>query len=76
MAIRMIVFLIIAIMTTRIVHQLPICVFCKQIRDGADWVQIEQYITNHSQAEFTHGYCPSCAENHYGEYLKKPKEEP
>ena len=42
---------------------LPICSQCKKIRDdqGA-WKPIESYIRAHSRAEFTHGYCPECAE--------------
>ena len=40
---------------------LPICSYCKQIRDEKDaWHQLEQYITEHSEAKFTHGICPSC----------------
>ncbi len=33
-------------------------------------ISLESYITNHSQAEFSHGLCPECAEKHYGEFLK------
>jgi PAS domain S-box-containing protein len=40
---------------------LPICVCCKKIRDDKGyWNQIEQYISDHSEAEFTHGMCPKC----------------
>jgi hypothetical protein len=40
---------------------LPICSSCKKIRgnDGG-WVQLETYITRHSEADFTHGLCPTC----------------
>ena len=42
---------------------LPICSLCKKIRDDqGDWQQLEVYFQQHSQAEFTHGYCPECAE--------------
>jgi two-component system, chemotaxis family, CheB/CheR fusion protein len=42
---------------------LPICSSCKKIRDDKGyWSQIESYITNHSEALFSHGYCPECAE--------------
>jgi len=42
---------------------LPICSYCKKIRDDKGyWEQIETYITQHSEAEFTHGLCPECAE--------------
>lgn len=40
---------------------LPICASCKRIRDDDDsWHQIEGYIRDHSEAEFTHGLCPDC----------------
>ena len=43
---------------------LPICSSCKKIRDDKGyWNQIESYIRDHSEAEFTHGYCPECAKN-------------
>lgn len=40
---------------------IPICACCKKIRDdrGA-WNQLEAYISHHSEAEFTHGFCPEC----------------
>jgi hypothetical protein len=42
---------------------LPICASCKKIRDDKGyWNQIESYILDHSDAEFTHGYCPQCYE--------------
>jgi transcriptional regulator with GAF, ATPase, and Fis domain len=41
---------------------LPICASCKKIRDDKGyWSQIETYIKEHSDAEFTHGVCPECA---------------
>lgn len=43
---------------------LPICADCKKIRDDKGyWSQIETYITKHSDASFSHGYCPQCAIN-------------
>jgi PAS domain-containing protein len=40
---------------------LPICMYCKKIRDGEhSWHQLEQYISEHSDAEFTHSLCPAC----------------
>lgn len=51
---------------------LPICASCKKIRDDQGyWQQIEGYIREHSEAEFSHGICPDCAEKLYGEYYKK-----
>lgn len=42
---------------------LPICCGCKQIRDDQGyWQQVEQYIINHSDVQFSHGYCPACYE--------------
>jgi CheY-like chemotaxis protein len=41
---------------------LPICAACKKIRDDKGyWKQIELYLKEHSDAEFTHSYCPECA---------------
>jgi sigma-B regulation protein RsbU (phosphoserine phosphatase) len=40
---------------------IPICSYCKRIRsDGDDWEQMENYISEHSAAKFSHGICPSC----------------
>jgi hypothetical protein len=40
---------------------LPICSNCKKIRDDrGEWLQIEEFITDHSAAEFTHSLCPGC----------------
>ena len=45
---------------------LPICSGCKKIRDGQNyWHQVECYIKDHSQAEFTHGLCPDCIKKWY-----------
>ena len=42
---------------------LPICAWCKQIRDyDGYWQSVEDYIQAHSNAEFTHGICPACFE--------------
>ena len=51
---------------------LPICGFCKDIRDDAgDWIKLENYISRHSEAEFTTGICPECAEQHFSAQLEK-----
>jgi CheY-like chemotaxis protein len=40
---------------------LPICSYCKRIRgDDQYWQQVEGYIASHSDAQFSHGICPSC----------------
>ena len=42
---------------------LPICSSCKKIRDDAgSWSLMEVYISNHTEVEFSHGYCPGCAQ--------------
>jgi DNA-binding response OmpR family regulator len=48
---------------TQLQGLLPICGWCKRIREDRDyWQQIEVYISKHSGARFTHGICPECAE--------------
>ena len=42
---------------------LPICSYCKKIRNDEDyWERVEDYIGDHSEAQFTHGICPDCYE--------------
>ena len=46
---------------------IPICSCCKRIRDEEGyWQQVEQYIANHSEAQFSHALCQSCADKLYG----------
>jgi YesN/AraC family two-component response regulator len=56
---------------------LPICSSCKKIRDNkGSWKQMEVFISDHSETEFTHGYCPECAAkelNKLKEYQKTVK---
>jgi ABC-type amino acid transport substrate-binding protein len=41
----------------------PICSYCKQIRDDKGfWSQVDAYVTKHTEAQFSHGICPVCAE--------------
>ena len=48
---------------------LPICAACKKIRDDTGyWRQIEEYISKHSNALFSHGICPDCSKKLYPEY--------
>jgi hypothetical protein len=43
---------------------IPICGVCKKIRDDKEsWHQLEQYISEHSDALFSHGLCPECYQN-------------
>jgi CheY-like chemotaxis protein len=45
---------------------IPICASCKKIRnDGGFWQQIEEYIGEHSEAEFSHGICQPCLKKLY-----------
>ena len=47
---------------------LPICAHCKKIRDDQGyWNQLETYISENSEAVFSHGICPQCMEEHYPE---------
>lgn len=57
---------------------LPICSFCKKIRNDQEgsWQRLEEYIQNHSEAEFSHSICPKCMQDHYPEYCHPPPEEP
>ena len=45
---------------------LPVCSFCKKIRVGDDWIPIETYISEHSEAVLSHGFCPECAIKYLG----------
>jgi PleD family two-component response regulator len=50
---------------------LPICAHCKKIRDDKGyWQGVENYVRAHSEAEFTHGICPTCLKDHFPEYEK------
>ncbi len=49
---------------------LPICAKCKKIRDDKGyWNQIESYIRDHSEAEFSHSICPDCAKELYSDNM-------
>lgn len=49
---------------------LPICMFCKKIRDDeGDWSQLEQYVHEHTDSEFSHGICPDCMREQYGDEM-------
>lgn len=50
---------------------LPVCASCKKIRDEKGmWKQMETYISEHSEADFTHGFCPDCAKKTLQEFEK------
>ncbi len=51
---------------------LPICASCKKIRDDSGyWTQVERYLTEHTQAQFSHGMCPECFSHLYPEIADK-----
>jgi len=53
---------------------LPICASCKKIRDDKGyWNQIENYIRDHSEADFSHSICPDCAKRLYPDFVLKDK---
>jgi phosphoserine phosphatase RsbU/P len=42
---------------------LPICAYCKKIRDDRNyWQRVEEYVSAHTDAQFSHGICPECYE--------------
>jgi hypothetical protein len=46
----------------------PICAHCKKIRnDRGYWEQVEAYVSEHTEAEFSHSICPHCFELFYPE---------
>jgi len=50
---------------------LPICMHCKNIRDErGSWIRIEDYISDRSEADFTHGICPDCMRKLYPKHFK------
>lgn len=76
-AVKAFVFVVFALVVDRIARLqrevkilrgfLPICSYCKKIRsETGSWQQLEQYISDHSEAHFTHSLCPSCQSEHYG----------
>lgn len=50
---------------------LPICANCKKIREDDRWTQMEEYISNHSLASFSHSICPECAKQLYPEMFEE-----
>jgi sigma-B regulation protein RsbU (phosphoserine phosphatase) len=53
---------------------LPICSYCKKIRNDRNyWEQVESYITDHSDAQFSHSICPGCYDAHAKPELEKSR---
>jgi hypothetical protein len=55
---------------------LPVCSYCKRIRAGEHWIPIEEYISDHSAAYFSHGLCPDCLRREYPEFAHKGAKAP
>jgi len=54
---------------------LPICSFCRKIRDDHEgWQLLEEYVSAHSDARFSHGVCPECMKKMYPDYAKHDTE--
>ena len=52
---------------------LPICMYCKSIRDDQDyWQTVEAYLSQHTQISLSHGICPACHEKVRGAWLDDP----
>ena len=52
---------------------IPICASCKKVRDDEGyWSQIEEYVRDRSEAEFTHGICPDCMKKMYPQFAGDP----
>ena len=53
---------------------IPICASCKKIRnDGGYWQQVEEYVADHTEADFSHGLCEECAHKLYPDYFPDKK---
>ena len=53
---------------------IPICSYCKKIRrDTGAWEQLEAYLSEHSDASFSHGICPDCMRKLFPEYADSPE---
>jgi len=55
---------------------LPVCASCKKIRVGNGWQQIETYIRDRSEVEFSHSVCPDCAKKLYPDFYDKMQQDP
>ncbi len=56
---------------------LPICSHCRKIRsEVGDWQQLESYVRAHTDADFSHGLCPDCLDEHYPAVAEEMKRNP
>lgn len=53
---------------------IPVCANCKKVRNIDQWESIEEYISSHSLADFTHSICPECMEKLYPELAAQLKQ--
>jgi len=55
---------------------IPICAWCKKVRgDRNYWQQVEQYVSEHSEARFTHSICPDCRAKYADPEIQRAREE-
>ena len=74
-----VVWLVIMFTTIRLLNKirylegfLPVCASCKKIRDAnGSWSEMEVYIREHTDADFSHSICPECAERLYPELMAR-----
>ena len=60
---------------TRLQGLLPICMYCKKIRNDQNyWTQVETYVSDHSDARFSHGICPECRTKHIEPELERMRQ--
>ena len=45
---------------------LPVCSWCRKVRLNDRWEDMEDYVSDHSEADFTHTICPECNKKYYG----------
>jgi len=54
---------------------LPICSFCKKIRnETGEWERLERFVSQRSEARFSHGFCPSCWKANYPDLGDLPQD--
>lgn len=54
----------------------PICANCKKVRtDAGYWQQVEVYVSEHTEAQFSHGICPACMQELYPDFYEAGEEE-
>ena len=66
-----------ALARVKLLHGLlPICSYCKKVRDDRNyWQQVEGYIEEHSEAQFTHGICPDCRAKYVDPELERLRQQ-